>query len=215
MASPAPLQRRGRGTDSGGDRVHPRRAGTSVLDRAPTDVELVRRACEGDRWAEEAIYRRYVQYVGAVVAQALRSPQDARDVVQETFVTALEQMGSLRDAEALRVWLVRIALSHVHRRYRWRRLKSWLSMDASGEACEVQPVDPRATPDVHAELSLLRDALDCVPCDARIAWVLHKVHGETTEDVASAIGCSLATAKRRVAEAEQAVHRHLASREAP
>src|SRR5262249_5036468 len=69
------------------------------------DRELVHRAQQGDRWAEEAIYRRYVQFVGSIALRLLRARSDAEDVVQDTFAIALEQLGSLRDGEALRPWL--------------------------------------------------------------------------------------------------------------
>jgi RNA polymerase sigma-70 factor, ECF subfamily len=184
---------------------------TSILDPAPSDAELVRRACEGDRWAEEAIYRRYVQYVASVAARALHAPQDTRDVVQETFVAAFEQLGALREGAALRVWLARIALNQVRRRSRWRRWLGWLGTKEQEAALEI--ADERAGPELQVEIGLLDEALDSVPCDARVAWVLHRVQGETVEAVAEALGCSLATAKRRVGQAEQVVARHFASKE--
>ena len=186
---------------------------TPVLAPAPSDAELVRRACDGDRWAEEAIYRRYVQYVASVAARALRSPQDTRDVVQETFVAAFEQLPSLRDGAALRVWLARIAVSLARRRDRFRSWLGWFRSNPVDEQDCPELTDPRVGPEVAAELALLDIALRSVPCEARIAWVLHRVQGETIEDVAQALGCSLATAKRRLARAEQAVARHLATKE--
>jgi RNA polymerase sigma-70 factor (ECF subfamily) len=53
-------------------------------------------------------------------------------------------------------------------------------------------------------------ALGTVPADARIAWALRYLEQEPLEDVARICGCSLATAKRRIAVAHQAVTRSLA-----
>ena len=54
-------------------------------------------------------------------------------------------------------------------------------------------------------------ALDTVPADARIAWVLRYLEQEPLEDVARICGCSLATVKRRITVAHQAVTRSLAT----
>jgi RNA polymerase sigma-70 factor (ECF subfamily) len=43
----------------------------------------------------------------------------------------------------------------------------------------------------------------------RIAWTLRMVEGLELAEVASACGCSLATAKRRIAAAEVVVRAHI------
>src|SRR5579862_3734773 len=86
----------------------------------PDDVELVRRARAGDAWAHEAIYRRYVQRVARVAQRLLRDPAEVDDVVQETFLIAFEKIDALAEPAALRGWLTQIAVSRVHRRFRWQ-----------------------------------------------------------------------------------------------
>src|SRR5687767_12898654 len=85
----------------GGGEVHTLRV---AADRVP-DEELVRRALRGEPWAEEAIYRRHVTFVAGISLRLLRNQAEAEDVTQETFALALEQLGKLRDPQALRGWL--------------------------------------------------------------------------------------------------------------
>jgi RNA polymerase sigma-70 factor (ECF subfamily) len=47
--------------------------------------------------------------------------------------------------------------------------------------------------------------LDALPSDERVAWSLRHVEGERLERVAELCGCSLATAKRRIAAAHQRI----------
>jgi RNA polymerase sigma-70 factor (ECF subfamily) len=47
--------------------------------------------------------------------------------------------------------------------------------------------------------------LDELPVEARMAFALHHLEGETLEVVARLCGCSLATAKRRVAVAHERI----------
>lgn len=178
------------------------------------DAELVERARRGDRSAEDAIFRRHVDTVAGLGLRLLRHRADMEDVVQETFVIALEKLGELRDAGALRPWLMQIAVSLVRRRLRRRRLLSFVGLD-HGEA--DAPLDALASealdPEACAELAALDRALGKLPAEARIAWVLRHVEGEAMEDVAFACRCSLSTARRRIAAAEAHLRLHVQLKE--
>jgi RNA polymerase sigma-70 factor (ECF subfamily) len=170
------------------------------------DAALVERARAGDAWAEEALYRRHVSHVFGIAARLLKSRVDAEDVVQDTFAIVLEQLASLRDASAVRGWLVQITISQVRRRFRRRRLRRLLGLDTDVDRNTLESVAaPGADPEVRAELACLDRALERLPTEQRIAWMLRYVEGETLEAVAHACNCSLATAKRRLAAADATV----------
>ena len=179
-----------------------------ALPRAePDDVELVRRARTGEVWAHEAIYRRYVQRVARVGQQLLRDAADVDDIVQETFLIAFETIHRLVEPAALRGWLTRIAVHRVHRRFRWQRFtRLWTSV----ELVASREISPDASPDVRAELALIDRSLAGLPVAVRPAWVLRRVLGDSLDEVARACRCSLATAKRRIAEVDAQIDAHLA-----
>ena len=170
---------------------------------AVSDADLVARARTGDEWAEEMIYRRHVASIAAIARRLLRDAADAADVVQETFLIALEQLPTLADPGALRGWLARIAVSRVHRRWRWRRLRFWA--DAPDEEALVDVAAPGLSPAERTELALVDDRLRALPAKLRVPWVLRHVIGYSLEEVATACACSLASAKRYLARAEEAV----------
>jgi RNA polymerase sigma-70 factor (ECF subfamily) len=66
-------------------------------------------------------------------------------------------------------------------------------------------IDPSATPQQRLELSRCYLALDSLPANQRLAWVLRVIQGESLADVAERCECSLATAKRHI----QITQRHL------
>jgi RNA polymerase sigma-70 factor (ECF subfamily) len=173
-----------------------------------SDADLVRRARGGDDWAHEMIYRRHVGLVAATAQRLLRDPVDVDDVVQETFLIGFEQLERLVEPAALRGWLVQIAVSRVHRRFRWRRLTGWLSGAEVSAALEDQAC-PDANPEQRAELALIDRALAKMPLKLRTPWVLRHVVGCSLDDISAACECSLATVKRRIAEADDRVARHL------
>jgi RNA polymerase sigma-70 factor (ECF subfamily) len=71
-----------------------------------------------------------------------------------------------------------------------------------------------AGPDVAAELRIVYERLERLPAEQRIAFLLRRVEGMELEEVAHKMGISLATAKRRIAAAQQAIERW-ADRERP
>jgi len=177
-----------------------------------TDTELVERARAGEQWALEMLYRRHVGLVAATSRRLLRNAVEAEDVVQETFMLAFERLKQLQDPLAIRGWLARIALSRVHKRWRWQKVRGWLGQASPTEETLASQADPGASPEVRAELTLLDRALGGLPDKLRAVWVLRHVVGHTVEDTAAACGCSMATVKRRLGAAEEIVQDHLQDR---
>jgi RNA polymerase sigma-70 factor (ECF subfamily) len=95
----------------------------------------------------------------------------------------------------------------VHRRFRRRRLLRSLGFDRSEDpaAALERIAAPDAGPEVRSELASLGRILHVLPIVERIAFSLRHIEGATLDEVASSCGCSLATAKRRIAAAERHV----------
>jgi RNA polymerase sigma-70 factor (ECF subfamily) len=180
------------------------------------DADLVGRALLGDRTAEALIYRRHARAIAGLAARLSGSRSDAEDIVQETFVRALEHLRDLRDPSALRPWLTRIAVTCAQRRLRRKKFLGWLGVGAGDEDLAFDALAAHdASPEVRAELARVASVLSRTPEAERVAWVLHRVEGETLESVAEACECSLATAKRRIAAVEARLEKHLCTREPP
>lgn len=189
----------------------PRPAVVPLRTEAPLDdATLVERARAGDRWAEDALVRRHFGAVVSTVARLLGDPHEAEDVVQDTFASALAELGALREPSVVRSWLLQIAVRKVHRRFRKRRLLRLLGL-ASGEpeGGLASFASEDASPEVRAELALLDRALAGLAPAERIAWTLRRVEGMQLEDVARSCDCSLATVKRRIAAADRRVRAHV------
>jgi RNA polymerase sigma-70 factor (ECF subfamily) len=170
------------------------------------DVELVRRAREGDRWAEEALYRRHVRAVTNAVTRLLGRTAEADDVVQDTFLRALERIDDVRDGVAFRAWIQRIAVTLCHRRFRKRKLLRAFGLDrGDDDAALAASAVEGSRPDLIAELREIDRALDTLSIASRSAWILHRVEGWTLEETADALTVSLATAKRRLSEADDRI----------
>lgn len=170
------------------------------------DAALVARARAGDRWAEEALYRRHVRGVTNAATRLLGRTAEADDVVQDTFVRALERLGDLEDGAAFRAWIQRIAVTFCHRRFRRRKLLAALGLDrGDDDATLAAQALVGSRPDLAAELREVEARLAHLSLASRSAWMLHRIEGWTLPETAEALEVSLATAKRRLAEADDAV----------
>src|SRR5688500_5725096 len=112
------------------------------------------------------IYRRHVNVVGTTAQRLLRDASDVDDIVHEMFLIAFETIGNPIDAAALRGWLVRIAVSRVHRLFRWRRFAAFLGGEDPTAVLEDQ-ASPEASPEQRAELALIDRALGRLPLKLR------------------------------------------------
>ena len=178
--------------------------------REPSDTDLAGRIARGERWAEEAFYRRHAAHVLTLAQRLLGNSWDAEDVTQDTFVTAFAIWSQLRDLDRARSWLMQIAVRKVHRQFRRRRLLRLLGLDRNADDL---PLDALAREDVsaeaRAELMVLDCALKLLAPKAKIPWMLRYVEGLPLEEVAEKCECSLATVKRRIADAQRIVLRHV------
>jgi RNA polymerase sigma-70 factor, ECF subfamily len=179
-----------------------------------SDEVLVERMQDGDHWAEEALYRRHVQYVAGIASRMLRNQEAADDVIQDTFVSTFENIRSVRHGGAIRVWLGRVAVSHAKKRLRHQRMLTFFGLGWEAERSTFC-ADPGTEGEVIAELRKLDEVVQTLPAEARIAWLLHRVEGDSLEDVAEIVGRSVATVKRRIASADSVVRRHVRLTEEP
>jgi RNA polymerase sigma-70 factor, ECF subfamily len=148
----------------------------------------------------DELYAAHARYIAGLAGRMLGRDDEVADVVQDVFLIAHRRFGSLRDTAAARAWLSRIAVRESSRRLRWRRVRSFLR---PGPAVDYDLiVDVRAAPEMRPLAALLYATLDRMPTRDRLAWTLRHLADEGLEAVAEICGCSLATAKRRIAAAE-------------
>ena len=183
-------------------------------DAAPDDASLVLSARRGDRWAEEALYRRHVAYIAGMVTRLLGGASEAEDVVQDTFAIGLDQIGTVREPEAIRAWFAQIAVSQVRRRLRRMKLLARLGLHPSLDHLQLESLAVEdADAETRAELAELGGALAQLPTDQRLAWMLRYVEGEPLREIARLCACSLATVKRRIVAASNHLRQYVESLE--
>ncbi len=141
------------------------------------------------RAALAALYARHAGVVLRFLERLLPDPNDAEDVLQDTFLTAARRAGTFR-GEDLRPWLFAIAGNRVRDALRGRRRRARRERSASRSEAEVAP-----TAGGTDEEARLERALASVSATERAAVELRHVAGLTHAQVAAVLGVSLRTAQ--------------------
>ncbi len=156
----------------------------------------------------DVVFREQARFVAWVALRILGRDEEVDDVVQEVFLSAMGGLKSLREPNAVRAWLKTVTVRMARRRLYKRRLKMMFRLDEQADAAQLASAD--ASPEDRAALRNVYAVLDRIPVEQRLAWTLRHVEGESLPDVAALIGCSLATAKRRIAAAQERLDKELA-----
>jgi RNA polymerase sigma-70 factor (ECF subfamily) len=146
------------------------------------------------------LFKRFAPYVARIGLRLLGREADVDDLIQEVFLAAFRQRDQLRDQNAAKNWLATIAVRTARRQLRRRRMRQFVGLDQGGSSVELH--DQQISPEKRALLTRIYEILDGMGVERRLAWTLRFVEGEKLEQVAERCGCSLATAKRRIAAAQ-------------
>lgn len=169
-------------------------------EETSSDAELIAATAAGDR---EAFGVLVIRHQGAIlrVARALvREPQQAEDVLQETFLAAFRFAGTYRGDAPVRSWLYTIAR---HAAHRLARKRSEVAMDERsiemlGEAAGWGADDVERAAVRAEQRAQLVAALERLPEGEREVLALRDAAGLGSEDTAAALGLGVAAMKSRL-----------------
>jgi RNA polymerase sigma-70 factor (ECF subfamily) len=179
------------------------------------EAELVALAKAGQREAFAALMRRGNQRLFRIARAVVRDEGEAEDVLQEAYVRAFASLADFRGEASILTWLTRIVLNEAHGRLRKRR--PTVELDAL-EAAQADPgrvlVFPGAEdPEqgaARAEVRrLVERAVDDLPEDFRVVFIMRDVEGLNVEETAAALGVKPETIKTRLHRARRRLREHL------
>jgi RNA polymerase sigma-70 factor (ECF subfamily) len=168
-----------------------------------SDAELVAAIAKGETAALGAIWDRHSSAIRGVLRSSLGVDSDVEDLLQEVFIAFLRGAGRLRAPEALRSYLIGVAIRLVMGELRRRRVRRWVLLTPHDELAEAPaPVhDDDALEAVHALYRLL----DRMAPRRRLAFVLRYVQGLDVIEAAEAMQVSESTIKREARRAREAI----------
>ncbi len=174
-----------------------------------TDEELVAQAREGNRHAFGQLVRRWQQKMFALAFREVQDETEAREIVQEAFVSAWQSIGRFRQDSKFSTWMYRITLNRCRDWFRSRTRTQTVSLDRGGSAVEqaVRTAEERASlaaePAEEAmvrrfQLETVQRAMRSLPEAQRRAIILKEFQGLTLQEIADLTEEPLSTIKTRV-----------------
>jgi RNA polymerase sigma-70 factor, ECF subfamily len=191
-------------------------AGSNSIYSA-VEIEFIERLRAGEAEAFDELVNRYTANIYALLMRLTEDSEEARDLTQDTFLSALKAIKNFRGDADLKTWLYRIAVNESRNRFRWwkRRNRSLtISLDAENSFGQTQDVtDSAENPEIatlrREREAALRQALSELPTNFREVIVLRDIEGLSYEQVAAALETNVGTIKSRIARGREELRKKL------
>jgi RNA polymerase sigma-70 factor (ECF subfamily) len=185
---------------------------TSILSGTTEEAALLEQLRNGEPAAVAEVYDRHQAVVHAFARRLVGDAAAAQDLVHETFVSLPSAIRRFEGGSSLRTFLLSIAVNHArhHLRAASRRRQAMERFSHESSA------PPASGPEQHAlRADLARElsrALDLLPLDQRVAFVLCEVEERTSREAAAIVGAPEATVRTRLFHAKKKLREELERR---
>ena len=154
-------------------------------------------------------------HLNALYGKALhlaRQPEDAADLVQETYLRAFRTFANFAEGTNAKAWLFTILYSiFINRHHKARRAPATVSMEELEETYQIVLADPRWDDDFAALAAApmdwqgpeIRQALRKLPEDFGAAVLLVDVEEMSYEEAAAVLNCPVGTLRSRLFRARR------------
>jgi RNA polymerase sigma-70 factor (ECF subfamily) len=164
----------------------------------------------------EHIYALYGPRVYYLCLRMTRNPDDAEDLLQETFLRLIQKLDSYRGESAFYTWLRRLAINVTLLRFEkasWQRETSLEAMTDPDPFFTCHPrrefaaVDPELAGAID-RINLER-AIEQLSPGFRTVFVLHDIEGYEHNEISRRMGCSVGTSKSQLHKARLKLRQYL------
>jgi RNA polymerase sigma-70 factor, ECF subfamily len=163
----------------------------------------------GDRVEFARLVETYSGFVYRLALKLMEDPQDAEDVLQETFLKAHRGLVNFDGRSSLSTWLYRIATNEALMLLRRRKAPAIsLEEPLEGEAEAQEPLEildwccaPEAELMSGEARRMLNQAVDALPATLRVVFILRDIEGLSTLETSQVLNLSEAAVKTRLSRA--------------
>ncbi len=188
--------------------------------RSSADHEFIERLKRGEAAAFEELVAERSGEIYGLLFRLTENGEEARDLTQETFLRAFQNIDRFRGEADIRTWIYRIAINQARNRSRWwrrRRRDATVSLDATHGESNQSLIGTLAEPSQNPEQQTLareremalRSALQRLALAYRETVILRDIEGFTYEEIAATLGINVGTVKSRLARGRQELRKRL------
>lgn len=177
----------------------------------PDDAELMARVAEGEQSAFEALFVRWEARLFAFFYRVGCPPSSVGDLTEEVLVSVFRQRKRYDPARPFAPWIYGVArlVWKDHLRHRRREVSHTVPLDTVSRALATGPA-PAEIAEAREEADTVRRAIEQLPDEQKVSFVLRHYHGLSYEELAAAVQAPLGTVKWRVHDAMRRLEAALA-----
>jgi RNA polymerase sigma factor (sigma-70 family) len=168
---------------------------------------LIEQLKQGDEAAFKTIVDTWQDMVYNTALGIVQNSADAEDIAQEAFAQVYQSVGAFKGESKFSTWLYRITISkamdHIRKSKRKKRFAFVKSLFGENHEAIVHPPDfhhPGVALDQKENASVLFKAIEKLPENQRIAFILNKVEGLSYQEISEVM-------KTTVSSVESLLHR--------
>ena len=165
--------------------------------RADREATLFERLRQGDPAAIGIVYDRHHAQVRAFARRFVGEDAAAEDLVHEVFVALPAAMRRFQGGASLRTFLISIAIHHAQHQLR-SAARRRAAMDRLAREPGASPPDPEREADRAGLGRALHRAMDGLPVDQRVAFVLCEIEERSSREASEIVGAPEATIRTRL-----------------
>lgn len=166
---------------------------------------LVLQAAQGNRAAFGALYEETGRVVYFTCLKLLANAQLAEDITQETFLTALQKLGTLTNPENFQTWVNRIAINLCKMHFRGNTDPEENSEEILDDIPDEDLI-PEEYVSNDAKRKIIMDIIDTVLTEEqRQSVILYYFDMLTVPEIADVMGCTTGTVTSRLSAARKKI----------
>ncbi len=182
-----------------------------------TDEEIAAKVVMGEKELYEIIMRRHNQRLFRISRAYVQDPDEAEDVVQQTYINAYENLARFEGRSRFSTWITRILINEAMLRNRRKRRVIPLEVHAAvnGEAFEYDRTESAngenpADKIMNDELrTILERTIDDLPTKYRSVFVMREIEEMSIAETSESLGISAANVKVRLNRAKETLRRRI------
>ena len=168
---------------------------------ARSDEYLLQMALDGDGASFGVLVQRWEKRIYGFIRRYVGNSEEAKDLTQDTFTKAYQNLDRLVDPARFSSWLYKIALNEC--RMRFRREKgthqvAWEDSQAESKRSERIDENPESRLETVQNVDRLKKAFKDLPKEQREVILMKEFQGLKFHEISEILGVPLSTAKSRM-----------------
>ncbi len=166
-------------------------------------IKIIEKFVQGDRVGFDLVYKAYSSGMYSICLRYLRCDDDAKEVLQETFIKIYEARESFDTSRSIGAWIktitIRTALNYIKKNYKMVLIEDETQFDAFS--------NPVVEEESNSMKDILKKALENLPDGYRVVFQLFAIENLTHKEIADYLGIKEGTSKSQYSKAKSMIKR--------